>query len=170
MRLLKEIYLDIRGRLGEDAVIGMKINGDDFSRDGFVVEESAQVSQAMAHLGMDWIEVSGGGIGEEDQYRERAKSGDPAFAEASFAGHCEKIRATSKPKPVALVNGIRKLSTMQVIVDRGIADLISLSRPLIREPDAIKRLQSGQSEVECIRCDACRDLFEEEMMRCLVVK
>ena len=46
MRLLKEVYLDVRGRLGADAVISMKMNGDDFSTDGFTVDESAQVSHA----------------------------------------------------------------------------------------------------------------------------
>ena len=167
MRLLKEVYLDIRGRLGEEAVIGMKMNCDDFSPNGFVVEESAQVAHAMSLLGMDWIEISGGGIGEQAEFRPRAKSSDPELAEASFAGHSEKIRAACRPKPVSLVNGIRKLNTMQTLVDRGITDMISMSRPLIREPDVVKKLQAGQTEVECIRCDACRDLFEEEMMRCL---
>ncbi len=141
MRLLKEVYEDVRGRLGPEAVIAMKMNCDDFSRDGFTVEEAAQVAQAMAIRGMDMIEVSGGGIGQEDKYKERARHSDPALSEPSFAGHCEKIRATTKPKPLALVNGFRTKAAMQAVVDRGIADLISLSRPFINEPDLVKRLQ-----------------------------
>ena len=84
MRLLREVYLDIRGRLGPDAVISMKINGDDFSEDGFTVDESAQVCHALASLGIDMIEVSGGGIGAEDKYRERARHTDPALSEPTL--------------------------------------------------------------------------------------
>lgn len=168
MRLLKEVYLDARGRLGPDAVISMKMNGDDFSPDGFTVDESALVAHALASIGIDMIEVSGGGIGEDDQYRGRGRHTDHALSEPSFAGHCEKIRATTKPKPIALVNGFKTKIAMQEVVDRGIADLISMSRPLIREPDLVKRLQTGQDEASCIRCDACQSdaVFSKAMLRC----
>ena len=168
MRLLKEVYLDIRGRLGADTVISMKINCDDFSKDGFTVDESAQVAHAMATQGIDMIEVSGGGIGREDKYLERARHTDPSLSEPSFAGHCEKIRATTKPKPLALVNGFRTKAAMQAVVDNGIADLISMSRPFINEPDLVKRLKEGQGEGYCIRCDACESnsVFSKEMLRC----
>lgn len=168
MRLLKEVYEDIRGRLGPDVVIAMKMNCDDFSRDGFTIEEAMQVAHAMAIRGIDLIEVSGEGIGHEDQYWARARHSDPTLSEPIFAGHCEKIRSVTKPKPLALVNGFRTPLTMQAVVDRGIADLISLSRPLIREPNIIKKLQAGQKEVTCIRCDACLadNVFGTAMLRC----
>jgi len=170
MRLLKEVYEDVRGRLGADAVIAMKINCEDFSRDGFTVDESAQVAHAMAIRGIDLIEVSGGGIGQDEKYKTRAKHSDLTLSEPIFAGHCEKIRAVTKPKPLALVNGFRTLPTMQAIVDRDIADLISFSRPFIREPDIVKKLQAGQEEVTCIRCDACEadGVFGKAMLRCRV--
>jgi 2,4-dienoyl-CoA reductase-like NADH-dependent reductase (Old Yellow Enzyme family) len=169
-RLLREVYLDIRGRLGEDALVTMKMNCDDFSPDGFTVDESAQVAHTMAMLGINMIEVSGGGIGRDQKLYERARHTDPALSEPAFAGHCEKIRATTKPKPLALVNGFTTTAAMQATVDRGICDLISLSRPFIREPDLVKRLQSEQGEAFCIRCDACEteEVFGKKMLRCRV--
>jgi 2,4-dienoyl-CoA reductase-like NADH-dependent reductase (Old Yellow Enzyme family) len=144
------------------------MNCDDFSPDGFTVDEAAQVAQAMAARGINLIEVSGGGIGQRQELRARAKSPDPALSEVSFAGHCEKIRAATRPKPIALVNGFRSLAAMKAVVDRGIADVISMSRPFIKEPDLVIRLQAGQLEVGCIRCDACEasDVFSKEMLRC----
>ncbi len=170
MRLLKEVYEDVRGRLGAEAVVSMKMNCDDFSEDGFTVDEAAQVAHAMAVRGIDMIEVSGGGIGSEDEYRPRARHADPALSEPSFGGHCEKIRATTRPKPLALVNGFRTRAAMQAVVDRGVADLISLSRPYIREPDLVKHLKEGQTEAACIRCDACQTtaVFSKGMLRCRV--
>jgi 2,4-dienoyl-CoA reductase-like NADH-dependent reductase (Old Yellow Enzyme family) len=169
-RLLREVYLDIRGRLGPDAVISMKMNCDDFSPDGFTVDESPLVAHALAALGMDMIEVSGGGIGRDTKLFERARHTDPALSECSFGGHCEKIRETTKPKPLALVNGFRTKTAMQAAIDRGLCDLISLSRPLIREPDLVKKLQGGQEEASCIRCDACEteEVFGKQMLRCQV--
>jgi 2,4-dienoyl-CoA reductase-like NADH-dependent reductase (Old Yellow Enzyme family) len=57
---------------------------------------------------------------------------------------------------------------MKAVVDRGIADVISMSRPFIREPDLVRRLQAGQQEAGCIRCDVCEasDVFSKEMLRC----
>jgi len=170
MRLLKEVYLDIRGRLGADTVISMKLNCDDFSPDGFTVDESAQVAHALSAVGIDMIEVSGGGIGRDQKLYERARHTDPTLSEPSFGGHCEKIRATTRPKRLALVNGFRTKGGMQAAVDGGLCDLISLSRPFIREPDLVKKLQSGQEEASCVRCDACEteEVFGKEMLRCRV--
>jgi 2,4-dienoyl-CoA reductase-like NADH-dependent reductase (Old Yellow Enzyme family) len=168
MTLLKEVYDEVRGRLGPEVPVTLKMNCDDFSTDGFTVEEAAQVAQAMAARGIDLIEVSGGGIGQRNELHARAKHADLALSEVSFAGHCEKIRAATRPKTLALVNGFRTLAAMQVVVDRGIADVISMSRPFIREPDLVRRLEAGQLEAGCIRCDACEaaEVFSKEMLRC----
>jgi 2,4-dienoyl-CoA reductase-like NADH-dependent reductase (Old Yellow Enzyme family) len=166
MRLLREIYLEMRTRLSDEAFIAVKLNCDDFSEDGFTVEESAQVAHELSHLGIDLIEVSGGGIGEQPRYRERARSRDSALAEASFGGHCAKIRAATRPTALALVDGLTSLTGMQAVVDRDLADLVSLSRPFIREPDLVSKLAAGQQEATCTRCDACFDYIGEEMLHC----
>jgi len=169
MRLLREIYLEMRTRLGDGAVIGVKLNCDDFSRDGFTIDESAQVAEELSHLGVDFIEVSGGGLGMEAQYQARARSRDLTLSEASFGGHCEAIREATRPTPLALVDGLASLAGMQAVVDKGLADLVSLSRPFIREPDLVKRLSAGQQEAKCIRCGGCSDILGEEMTRCVLI-
>ena len=186
LHLLHEVYDDIRSRIGSDIPVSMKMNCDDFSDDGFTVDEAAQVAHSLAMRGMDMIEVSGGGIGSvdrvdgsvvgereraRDKHRDRARHSDPLLAEPSFAGYCEVIRGSTRPKTLALVNGFRTKAAMQAIVDRDIADLISMSRPFIREPDLVKNLKNGQNEVACIRCSACEatSVFSKEMLRCRVV-
>jgi 2,4-dienoyl-CoA reductase-like NADH-dependent reductase (Old Yellow Enzyme family) len=166
MRLLREIYLEMRTRLGAEALIAVKLNCDDFSEDGFTVEESAQVAKELSHLGVNLIEVSGGGIGEEVRHRQRARSPDPALSEASFGGHCSQIRDVTRPTTLALVDGLSTLAGMQAVVDMEVADLVSLSRPFIREPDLVRKLAAGQSGATCTRCDACYDFRGEEMLHC----
>ncbi len=165
-RLLREVYLEIRSRLGVDVPVGVKLNCDDFSEDGFTVEEAAEVAGELSRLGVGFIEVSGGGFGEEERYRQRARASDPSLAEASFAGHCATVRAATGTTPLALVDGFSSLAAMQAVVQSGLADLVSLSRPFIRERDLVTKLAAGQAEVACTRCDGCFDCFGVTMLRC----
>ena len=58
--------------------------------------------------------------------------------------------------PLILVGGIRSFETADELVKTGTADYISLCRPLIREPDLIKRWKSGDLRPsECISDSAC---------------
>ena len=167
MRFLLEVYDEVRGRVGNEPVL-IKMNCDDFSPDGFTVEDSVKVAKALADRGIDLIEVSGGGRGEVNELRGRAKHSDATYDELAFAGHAEKIKKAIGPTPMALVNGFRQLKTMQLAVDMSLTDMVSMSRPLIREPDLVKKLEAGQTEVGCIRCDACHSNFGKAMTQCLM--
>ena len=58
--------------------------------------------------------------------------------------------------PVMLVGGIRSLSMAEDILTHGDADMISMCRPLIREPDLIARWQRGDTApAKCISCAKC---------------
>jgi 2,4-dienoyl-CoA reductase-like NADH-dependent reductase (Old Yellow Enzyme family) len=169
MRILEEVYDEIRARVGASYPVLIKMNCDDFSSDGFTVDDSVKVASAIAKRGMDLIEVSGGGVGQVRELRQtRAKSNDPALSEAKFAGHAAKIREAIKPTPMGLVNGIRTRGCMDDLLVKEVTDLISMSRPFIREPDLVRNLMAGQLEATCISCDACsgRDVFSKMMLMC----
>ncbi len=163
MRLLLEVYDEVRGRVG-NAPVTVKINSDDFSLNGFTVDECITVSKTIAAKGIDLIEISGGGRGRKESLRERAKH--PAYPELEFAGHGEKIRKAITPTPMGLVHGFTKLETMKKAVENQLTDIVSMSRPFIREPDLVRKLRKGQEETTCIRCDACRENFGVAMMHC----
>lgn len=167
IRLLLEVYDEVRGRVNNDPVL-LKLNCDDFSPNGFTVKESTRVALKIAEKGIDLLEVSGGGIGRDNDLRANARHSDPELTELDFAGYTERIREVTRPTPLALVSGFTKMETMQRVVDTGLADVISLSRPLIREPDLVNKFQAGQREVSCIRCGACSggDVFGKTLLRC----
>ena len=165
MRLLMEVYDEVRGRVGNTPVM-VKINSDDFSTNGVNIEESMITTKAIAAKGIDLIEVSGGGRARRADLRGRAKS--PDFPELDFAGHAVKLREASKPTPMGLVGGFSKLETMKKAIEEDLTDMVSMSRPFIREPDIVKKLKNGAKESTCIRCDACRANFGVAMMQCLL--
>lgn len=168
MRLLLEVYDAIRARVGDSILVMLKINCDDFSPNGFTIEDSVEVAEAICRRGLKAIEVSGGGIGRQEDLRIRARSLDQELAEASFAGYAEKIREAAQPTLMALVNGIRKLKCMEAIINKDLGDLISMSRPFIREPDLVKRLRAGQEASTCTSCNICisKEVFGKMMLRC----
>ena len=60
------------------------------------------------------------------------------------------------PIPVILVGGIRWLETAKRLLEEEVCDFISLSRPLIAEPDLIRRWNAEDSfRSACITCNAC---------------
>jgi 2,4-dienoyl-CoA reductase-like NADH-dependent reductase (Old Yellow Enzyme family) len=168
MRLLFEVYDVIRSRVSTRTPIMLKINCDDFSPRGFTIGDSVKVAKAICEQGLDAIEVSGGGVGRREELRIRARSLDEELSEASFAGHTLEIRRATQPTPMALVNGIRSLSCMKAILGKNLADLISASRPFIKEPDLVKRLKAGQQAASCTSCGICisEEVFGKMMLRC----
>ncbi len=57
--------------------------------------------------------------------------------------------------PLILVGGMRRSSHMEQVLEEGDADLISLSRPFIREPDLVNRFEEGKTEASCVSCNKC---------------
>ena len=58
--------------------------------------------------------------------------------------------------PLILVGGIRSYGESQRLVEEGTADYVSMCRPLIREPNLIKRWKSGDTrDAECLLDNAC---------------
>ena len=75
--------------------------------------------------------------------------------EAYFRGLAQRARAVTD-LPVILVGGLRSRAVMEEVLDSGDADMISLCRPLIREPELPNRLRSGEATVAaCISGGRC---------------
>jgi 2,4-dienoyl-CoA reductase-like NADH-dependent reductase (Old Yellow Enzyme family) len=58
--------------------------------------------------------------------------------------------------PLALVGGIRSLPVAERLVEQGVCDFISMSRPFIREPGLVNRWQSGdRRKAACTSDNLC---------------
>lgn len=152
-RMLIECYKKIREYVGSDFTITIKINGSDYLEDGLESHESLAVAQELAALGLNGVEVSGG---------TQVSNPLTPVPQAIKAGENELPFATeiyafseNLEIPVTAVGGIRSLKTVATLLNRGVS-LISLCRPLIREPDLIKQWQKGREEpATCTSCNRC---------------
>jgi len=154
-RLLLEVLDAIRGRVGNDYPVLAKINSEDFTEGGFSREESLQVARWLADAGLDAVEVSGGTLDSFPRTAIRAGNFPIPQGEAWYRETAAAMKA-ALAIPVILVGGIRSIETAEGLVASGTADMVSLSRPLIREPGLIARWQSGdRTPSACVSDNAC---------------
>jgi 2,4-dienoyl-CoA reductase-like NADH-dependent reductase (Old Yellow Enzyme family) len=143
-RLLMEVYHSARQEVGERFPVMVKMNSEDFLEGGFSLDEMVRVAAMLEKSGIDAIELSGGTLhsGERTPVR-RGNFG----TEAKEAYHLDGARKYKERigVPLMLVGGIRSFEVAERLIREGLADYISLSRPLIREPHLINRWKSGDT-------------------------
>lgn len=102
----------------------------------------------MADEGIDGIEVSAN--------RTSVPGIKPGKHEAYFEAAAAALKRERPNLPVILVGGHRLLENMEAVLDRSGIELLSLSRPLIREPGLPNRWASGDLRPAlCISSDGC---------------
>jgi 2,4-dienoyl-CoA reductase-like NADH-dependent reductase (Old Yellow Enzyme family) len=153
-RLPLEVFKAIRTAVGNDYPVLIKLNSKEFVDNGLTPEEFVQVGKMLAEAGIDAIEVSGGlaisaktlpsqlGINKEDK-------------EAYFQEEAQALKKQTAV-PIILVGGNRSFHVAERIVEEGVADYISMSRPLIREPHLINRWKAGDlTKSACVSDNMC---------------
>lgn len=155
-RILVEALLAAKNEAGADFPVLVKINSEDFIDGGFTQDDMLQVCAMLEKAGVDAIEMSGGTIYASGAFSScRAGALDTPEKEVYYkdaaARYKEKIRV-----PLLLVGGIRSLEVSGKVVSDGVADYVSLCRPLIREPNLIKRWKDGDTKpATCVYCSGC---------------
>jgi 2,4-dienoyl-CoA reductase-like NADH-dependent reductase (Old Yellow Enzyme family) len=164
----------VRDGVGKQYPVMIKLNNTDSIKGGVSVSNMLQTASMLAEAGMDAIEVSGGTTNA-------LFAGNP---EASWAkippaeAYWREAAAELKKKvsvPVILVGGIRSYDVADKLVEDGVADYISMSRALIREPDLVNRWKSGDTKkVACVAENACMaptsSMMTGKGLRCAHVK
>jgi 2,4-dienoyl-CoA reductase-like NADH-dependent reductase (Old Yellow Enzyme family) len=122
--------------------------------DGLTPDEGARIVARLADIGLDAVEISGGFGGGQGDFNARLAVGSKA-PEAYFRPLAQRAKAATH-LPVILVGGLRSQAVMNDVLASADADLVSLCRPLIREPDLPNRLLSGEVMAsDCISGSRC---------------
>lgn len=144
------IILDIMNCIREAAPklhITIKINSSDFTYGGIEETECLDICKILDQAGIDSIEISGNGT---------SVSGIKAHvSEGYFVPAAAKI-AEAVNCPVIVVGGFRSLDVMEEVLNMTNIEFISLSRPLLREPDLPNKMKADSAVIsKCISCNAC---------------
>lgn len=168
MKILHEIFDEIRKRVGQKIPLSLKMNCDDFIPNSFTIDDSRIVAEKMSEKKIDLLEISGGSyLGQVVELREAARfKSDPILSEAYYASYAAEIKKQVGKTVTALVGGIRSLACMEKIVENKVADLVSMCRPFIRDQDLVKKLKSEVNGSKCLSCDRHREVMGKSMLHC----
>ena len=157
-RILIEILNGIRAA-APGLHVTVKINASDFTFGGLDEDESLAICKLLDAAGIDSIEVSGNGTSVRGVH---AHDNEGYFVPAA-ARIADHVRC-----PVIVVGGFRSLDTMETVLNNTKIAYISLSRPLLREPDFPRKLERGEAEESsCVSCNAC---YSSPLHRCIFRK
>lgn len=179
-RIVKEIVQETRKVLPGRTPVLIKINGNDFTpKEGVTAELAKKYAARLRKLGVDGVELSCGTFFTFHTVRGEIPSKELvkvlpgwmrllaklqfrklrprcSFVEAYNLAAAEMIKPELGNIPLILVGGVRRLSHMEDLVERKYADLVSMSRPFVREPFLVQRFKEGKAEqAACISCNKC---------------
>lgn len=151
-----KILIDILKGIKEKSSlhVTVKINSSDFVQGGLTEEDSLEICEYLAAHKIDSIEVSGNGT---------SVSGIKAHVNEGYFVSFASALAQRIEIPVIAVGGLRSRKTMEKILNDTNIALLSLSRPLLREPDLPIRMKEDPDFVsKCISCNRCYSSFEHK--------
>jgi 2,4-dienoyl-CoA reductase-like NADH-dependent reductase (Old Yellow Enzyme family)/thioredoxin reductase len=164
-RIVREILARTREVVGEDMLIGVRLNGHDYVNGGNTLEDSKEIAKILVKAGAEVIHVSAG----------MAPSGHYSFLPAAIPqGYnvylAEGIKeAVGKDVPVITVGAIEDPVFAEKILAGGKVDLVAIGRPLFADPDMPNKAREGRLEEirPCLRCSKGAAVWPEDM-RCTI--
>ena len=167
-RIVVEIIEEARKLVGDDYPILAKMNFNDYIDGGITTDEACKVAKIITGAGIDGIEISAGTLADDpNRICPRPKNEEE---ESCFREYAVELKKNVNV-PVILVGCHRTPEIMADIIETGDADLLSMSRPFIREPDLVSRWEKGNlTKAACISCNGClRLIMEGKQVRCVVI-
>lgn len=165
MRFAVEIVRRIREACGPDFMIIYRVSLVDLVENGNQWQEILAQAQAIEAAGATIINS---GIGWHEA---RIPTIATSVPRAAFAGVTAKLKPHLRI-PVVATNRINMPDVAERLLADGAADMVSLARPLLADPQWTNKARAGQSHAinTCIACNqACLDhVFDNKLATCLV--
>lgn len=169
-RIVVEILEEARKLVGDDYPILAKMSFNDRIEGGITPLEACKVAKIIAGAGIDGIEVSAGTLADDPDGICPYPKIEKEEEESCFREYAAELKK-HVDVPVILVGCNRTPEIMTDIIESGDANLLSMSRPFIMEPDLVRRWKEGNlSKAACVSCNICLTLLMQgERVRCVVI-
>jgi 2,4-dienoyl-CoA reductase (NADPH2) len=165
MRLPVEIVARTRAAVGRGFIIIYRLSMLDLVEGGGSWEEVIELAQAVERAGATIINT---GIGWHEA---RIPTIATMVPRAAFSWVTRRLRGAVSV-PLVTSNRINDPAVAEGVLAAGDADLVSMARPLLADPEFVVKAAEGRSDEinTCIACNqACLDLvFENQVATCLV--
>jgi len=166
LRFVRRIAEAIRTRCG-DAPLGAKINTHEHVPGGIANAQIAQIGRSFEEAGFDFLHIAAASssshhciyCGVSPIYRERHH-----LTRAGLAHHVKQNVSI----PVISDGGIARPDDAEMILARGLADMVAVGRAFIADPYWLAHAQTDGRYRPCIRCNVChiRQTIDRVPVRC----
>ena len=165
MRLPVEVVRRVRAAVGPEFIIIYRISLLDLVPDGQTFEQTVQLAQAIEGAGASILNT---GIGWHEA---RVPTIATSVPRAGFAWVTKKLMG-HVGIPLITSNRINNPDTAEQVLAEGCADMVSMARPFLADPEFVNKAASGRAALiaPCIGCNqACLDhTFSGKVSSCLV--
>lgn len=172
VRLPLEVYREVRKRVGDDYVVGVRFLADEVIAGGSRVEDAIYYAQEFAAAGFDFLSLSKGGKFEDAQ---RPKVGQAVYPYTGQSGYeCmptvlsdavgpfgrnvplvaaikRAVNEAGFATPVIAAGGISTFEQAEEILQNGHADVVGMARQALADPDWFVKVRLGRGD-EVRRC------------------
>jgi 2,4-dienoyl-CoA reductase (NADPH2) len=164
-RLPTEVVRRIREEIGPDFILLYRLSILDLVDGGSTGSEVALLARQIEEAGANIINT---GVGWHEA---RIPTTATVVPRAAFSWIVARLRGRVSI-PVVASNRINTPELAEEILARGEADMVSLARPMLADPDFVKKVEEGRAEEIniCIGCNqGCLDhVFTGRVTSCLV--
>jgi 2,4-dienoyl-CoA reductase-like NADH-dependent reductase (Old Yellow Enzyme family) len=155
------IVQGIRKLVGPDYPILLKLGLKDYHSQGKGASEGISSAGRFIEAGVDAIEVSEG-IEEAPFHHIRLDAVNPYYLE-----ECRQARK-SLNKPLILVGGMRCLTDIRQVIEKGTADAVSMCRPFIMDQHIVRKFRLGLAQTsKCTSCNRCIEEMHKQNLHCV---
>lgn len=156
MRFLVEMYHKIREKVGNDFTVVVKLTSSEFFEGGLTFDETKIICRKLEAIGVNALDITGNIHAKARTMIDEVFDGYQFQKEGYFVEYA-KVISNEVNIPIITVGGFKDIDLIEKILNESNIGFFGLSRPLLAEPDLIKRWRSGdRKKAICISCSKCR--------------
>ena len=149
MRFAREVIAACRSELGADYPLGIRLTGSEGVVGGITSEDNREIALALEADGqLDFFDVSVGSYYSFDQFI--GGMHEPHGYELARSTVTTKALHT----PTIVVGRIKTIAEAEAIIASGQADMVSMVRATLADPDIVRKAQEGR-EADTRPCIGC---------------
>ena len=156
LRIVREILADIRAKVGEDMVVGIRISGDEMSPEGLTPEDVIEICQLLdAEPGLDYLNVI---AGTSTSLGGSIHIVPPMFVDNAYVAPFAATVKANVSKFVFVGGRINQPQQADQVVATDQADVCGMTRAMICDPQMANKARTNRADDirACIGCNqAC---------------
>jgi 2,4-dienoyl-CoA reductase-like NADH-dependent reductase (Old Yellow Enzyme family) len=172
VRLPLEVYQEVRRRVGNDYVVGVRFLADEVIAGGSRVEDAIFYAKEFARAGFDFLSLSKGGKFEDAQQPKVGQAVYPYTGQSGYecmptvlsdavgpfgrsvplvAAIKKAVNGSGFNTPIVATGGISTFEQAEEILRLGQADIVGMARQALADPDWFVKVRLGRGD-EVRRC------------------